>query len=431
MSDRDSLTTISFRVKESTKRDLEAVAEGKDMGISRLMRDIVQFAIASNAEMVSKNAEIESTREEIIERNAPIDKAGGFAGRCRSQFMERLQNGYRAKWLIAKAESYREEARMLEDLVGDHPHAPPIEDGELVAEVDRVLRDALEAMSLSDWGDRYQSRFHALQGVEEGREAKEFALVVLRNAVEMDVEMEPLASHLGTERRVRADDLPALADDDLPPTVDRADVVDVARSMSDDGVLPEDVPTDPEKADPFGLADDVLDDVEAMTDTSEVASASSDSTTSVVEAGDDVDPELPDAQPVESTVTDGGGNTAIQAFNEDNSRNAVDLVEWAAEILRDAAKLSKSRSLDGASDVDREDERQQQIAAAEDDIRRRIESSNERDWKSTTMDQTTLTLDDLIEAAHDYNSALDATLTGPRETPPEVVDDANGGVRIE
>lgn len=412
--DRDP--KVSYRMPQDRLDAIDELAEQFNVTRSALLRRFDSFGLESNAEALGVEAEIANLRQEIIEFGKPIDDAGGFAGRVRNDFEERFKNGYRPKWLAAKAESYRREARMLEEKVADHPDAPPIEEGELVDEVNRVLRDTLEAAQLSDWSDRYSNPFERLSGVESGKESRRFALVLTRNALEMDQDLEPLNSTLGTERRVRPDDLPELAEEELPRDVDREDVARVAQDLADQGVTPDEMDVDPTEFDPFGWVDvdaEVVDDEEPL----EVESTATD--------------ELPDPEAdggTESVVADGGDNEAIQAYAEqEDSRDVGDLIEWAAELLRDAEDIGNTSAF---TEQRNKRKRRQQRESAEKKIRLVYEAEMPS-WKQEIMDQSSLTPDDVIAAADDYNDAIDAALAGDRENPPQAVATADGGVRLE
>lgn len=425
MTGRERDPKVSFRLPEAMRDAVDDLAERFDVPRSALLRRFTSFGLESNAEALAVEAEIAKLRQEIIDFGKPIDDAGGFAGRVRRDFEKRFKNGYDAKWLVSKAENYRREARMLEEKVADHPDAPPIEDGELVAEVDRVLRNALEAVRLSDWGDRYQNPFEKYAGVESGKDGRQFALVLTRNALEMDRDMKPLASSLDTERRVRGDDLPELAEEDLPPTVDRDAVARVARDLADNGVTAEMVETDPTAFDPYGWTDD-SEHVEAdVTDPAELPGTETDGGESLV------------------AVSDGGDHQALQAFTEDDAeadpgrdgeqdggdqddRDVGDLVEWAAEKLRE----SDPGDLSHYEEWKATEKRRKARENVEERIRRAFETDSPT-WQTEIMDQSTLTPGDLIELADDYNDAVDDALAGDRENVPQAVADENGGVALE
>jgi len=415
--DRDP--KVSYRMPEDRLDAIDALADQFNVSRSALLRRFDSFGLESNAEALGVEAEIANLRQEIIEFGKPIDDAGGFAGRVASDFEERFKNGYAPKWLAAKAESYRREARMLEEKVPEHPDAPPIEKGELVDEVNRALRNTLEAAKLSDWSDRYSNPLERLSGVESGKQSRRFALVLTRNALEMDQDLEPLNSTLGTDRRVQPDDLPELAEEELPRDVDREDVARVAQDLADRGVTPDDMDVDPSEFDPFGWVDvdsEVVDDDDALP----VESTPTE--------------ELPDPEAdggTESVVADGGDNEAIQVCSEqddeqDDQRDVGDLVEWAAQTFRDHEKPPQ----DCYTDAKNERRRKQGRKAAEEKIRRTFETQR-TNWQTEIMDRSTLTPDDVIEAANDYNDERDAAFAGERDSAPEAVATANGGVRLE
>jgi len=403
---RDRDPKVSYRMPQERLDAIDDLAEQHGVARSALLRRFDAFGLKSNAEALGVEDEIANLRQEIIDFGKPIDDAGGFPGRVRRDFEKRFKNGYAPKWLAAKAESYRREAEMLEEKVADHPDAPPIHEGELVEEVERVLRDTLEAAKLSDWSERYANPYEKYAGVESGRDARQFALVLTRNALEMDQDLEPLRSALDSERRVHGDDLPDLAEQELPPTVDRDDVARVARELADRGVRADDLDTDPTEFDPFGWTDV---DGEVVDGDEDLALASTNG-------------ELP-----EGVVADGGDNEAIQVYAEqDDDRDVGYLVEWAAEVLREKRKPPQ----DCYTDAKNERRRKKGREAGERSIRQTFETDT-GNWQTEIMDRSTLTPDELIEAADDYNDATDAALAGERDSAPEPVATANGGVRLE
>lgn len=288
--DRDP--KVSYRMPQERLDAIDDLAEQFNVTRSDLLRKFDSLGLESNVEALGVEAEIAKLKDEIIEFGKPIDRAGGFGGRVRQDFERRFKNNYKPKWLAAKAESYRREARMLEKKVSDHPDAPPIEDGELVEEVEDVLRDTLEAAKLSDWTDQYNNPYERLSGVESGKDSRRFALVLARNALQMDSDLEPLNSELDADRRVQARDLPELAEEDLPEHVSRDDVARVARTLADRGVAPEEIETDPTEFDPFGWGDDApaVDAVE----------------------------QLPDGGP-KAITADGGDHAAVQSFSNEST----------------------------------------------------------------------------------------------------------------
>jgi hypothetical protein len=399
--DRDP--KVSFRMPAEMRDALDTVCEEYDVSRSALLRRFCAYGLKSNADALGVEAQIDNLRGEIIDFGSPIDDAGGFAGRIRQDFEKRFKNGYAPKWLAAKAENYRREARMLEDKVPEHPDAPPIEDGELVEEVDRVLRETLEAAQLSDWSDRYENPYQKYAGVESGRSARKFALVLTKRALEMDDDLEPLRSALSSERRVRGDDLPELAEEELPPDVDPEDVARVARELADQGLTAEDVETDPTEFDPFGWVD--TESVEQAEDTDDAVAVESTVAGELPDADADTEPDGGTAP-----VADGGDNEAIQAYaDQEPDRDVGDLVEWAAEEL--------------ANDDLTRDTREKRI-------KDRFEYGTD-DWQTQIMDRSTLTPTELIELADDYNDAINAALAGDRQAPPQAVADGNGGVHLE
>ena len=376
---------VNYRMPQERLDAIDVVADEYDVSRSALLRRFDAFGLEASADAMGVEAKIANKRQEIIDFGKPIDEAGGFAGRVRSDFEERFKGGYSAKWLAAKAESYRREARMLEDEVSEHPDAPPIEPGELVGEVDRVVAEALEAAQLSNWDNRYSNPFEKFAGVEDGRDERRMALALTRRAMQMDQDLQHLRDEIPTDRRVRGSDLPELGVEDLPRDVSADDVARVARELSDQGIAPDEIETDPREFDPFGMGVDA-----------EVA---------------DVDPagQLPDTDPEPDggTVAEGGSNEAILSYadsdvdaDQDDDRDVGDLVAWAARILDDVHVPDRA----GFTDAKNERRQRQARERAEEKIRSRT-FEDATTWQSDMMDDTTLTPDDLIELADEIGRA--------------------------
>jgi len=302
----DTTDRVTFRVDSDRLEAVDELADSANTTRSEILRRLVDYGIEANADAVPVEVEINRLRQEIIADGDPIDKAGGFAGRVENDFLKRFRNGYGAKWLVSKAENYRREARMLEQKVPKHPDAPDVEPGELVEEVDRVLRRALEGVELSEWGGD-DNPFAEVEAVEDGRSAAKLALTLTKSALRMDRELEPFRADIESERRVRAADLPALADSDLPDHVDREDVAAAARSLADRGITPDEVETDPDAAGLFQPSDlpALVSDADGLP-----SDAETDGGAIVVDS---------DSSPSETgVVADGGDNTAIQSYNDDS-----------------------------------------------------------------------------------------------------------------
>lgn len=405
--DRDP--KVSYRMPEGRLEAIDALAEQHGVARSALLRRFDAYGLESNAEALGVEAEIANLRQEIIDFGKPIDDAGGFAGRVRDDFERRFKSGYDPKWLAAKAESYRREARMLEEKVAEHPDAPPVEEGELEAEVDRVLRETLEAAQLSDWSDRYSNPFEKFAGVESGRQSRRMALALTRTAMKMEQDLSHFRDPIVADRRVRGDDLPEMGAEELPPNVEADDVASVARELCDRGLSPEDVALDPTEFDPFGW---VADEGEER-----------------VSVEGNAGSELPDGG--SEAVADGGDNEAIQVYANQNDdqdgedvRGVSDLVEWAAKKFRDA---DPGETYGDERDVKK---REKARETAEDEIRTRAQSDRTT-WQAEIMDQNDLTPDELIALADEYNDERTAALAGDRDNAPQAVATANGGVRLE
>ena len=402
--DRDP--KVSFRLPAEMRDAMDDVAEQHNVARSALVRRFCSYGLETNAEALGVETEIAQLRQEIIEFGKPIDDAGGFAGRVRSDFEERFKSGYAPKWLAAKAESYRREAEMLEQKVEEHPDAPPIEDGELQAEVDRVLSETLEAAQLSNWSERYANPYEKYAGVESGEQSRRMALALTKTAMRMDQDLGHLRDALISDRRVRGADLPELGAEDLPPNVSTEDVARVARELSDEGLSPDEISTDPAEFNPFAQMDGKR----------AVESATTDA--------------LPEREPEPDggvVATDGGGDEAILPYASGrDDHDSGDLVEWAAGVLEDGRVAAK----DAYTDEKNERRKREARENAETRIRRTFET-DASSWQTEIMDRSTLTPTDLIGLADDYNDAVEAALIGDRDDAPEAVATGNGGVRLE
>jgi hypothetical protein len=434
---------VTIRFTPAEREGLEEQCEKFGVTISDLLRNLAHFGLEAQGDSIGAATSIAIARQEIIEEGRPIDQAGGFQGRVQEQLEQRFRNGYEPKWLAAKAENYRREARVLEEKLPDHPDAPEIRDGEFVEHVDQALRNVLEAHELSDWEDRYDNPLKRLDGVESGEQKRRQALLLTRTAMRMDRDLETLGTSVDVDRRVRVSDLPDMADeqDDLPAGVDTQDLVDAARDLVDRGLDPDEIETDPAEFDPFGCRST------AVETTSQVSVSSSESTSEVAESdGEDDQTELTEddqqqdsenldgpPEPDGGTVveTDGGGNESIVAYSADSvpvdgeAHNLTDLVEWAADLL-DEADVSDRDSY-------RPEKNEARRREARERAQRRIETRTDAEsgyWQGNIMDRHDLTVDDLLELANDYNDERTAALLGERDTAPDVVEE-NGGVRVE
>jgi predicted DNA-binding protein len=422
---RSDLEPISTRLPRETIEKLDKKSEETGFTRSELIRLYVEYGNEVDAGEVTLTAEIDQIRRDIKDRARPIDLAGGFPGRVQEAFEERFKNGYAPEWIVAKAESFREEARRYEELISDHPDAPEVEEGEFVEEVDRVLRETLEAQQLSDWRSRTRNSFEKFEGVESGRKSRQLALVLTRNAMEIDQDLEPFRSSSRVERRVRGSDLPELAEQDLPENVSREEVAGAARRLLDGGLEPEDISTDPTEFDPFGWNDGIGE----------------------LKASEDLDG-TQNAEPLE---TDGGSSNVVEISSEttdstelkeshseeisveeeiepepEESKDLTDLVEWASEKLNSARNIPSH----GRTDSKIEEIERKRREEAEEKISIAVDPEQES-WRSELMQNANLTDTDLIELAEEYNNETERALLGEREEAPEIEVEENGGVSIE
>lgn len=395
---------VSFRAPAELKEEVEELADRFEISASEAWRRLTAAGLETHAEAVGREARIKKLREEIIEFGNPIDMAGGFPGRCRQQFEQRFKNGYSPKWLAAKAENYRREARMLEEEVSEHPDAPEIEDGELVAEVEEELRQAIEAADLSNWNDRHENRYEKLTGVKDAKERREHYVLLVSNLVRTRRRLEREFSALGASRAIRPDDVHDLAAEHLPMGVDKEQVADAANHLHEHGVDPDDV-------------EDALRDFDPRT--WEVDDPTDDDTSSRSERPDPADRPGPDDQA-----------DADDEPDDDAPESDEDVVEWAAEVLRDGAWTDRDHFTDAKNKTRRK--------RARENSERKIEVSLENnDELREIMDQTTLTVTDVIELADEYNErrndALQGNLTGPINpiAAKQTAAATDGGVRDE
>ena len=373
---------VSFRAPQPLVDAVHELADEADVSPSRMWRMLAWHGVEANTETLVLAAEIDKEREEIKQRFKPIDQAGGFAGRVREDFEERFKNGYAPKWLDAKAESYREEARMLEEKVRDHPDAPEIAEGELVEEVERELADALEAMDLSNWTERHANRYEKFGGVEDAKDRRQFYVAAVQGAMRVREKVAAAFSSVeGVD--VSGDDLSKLMEEDLPHGVDRDDVAEAANQLARMGVERDEVPEALREFDPRVWDDEDTEDGPGS-----------------VEDGPD-------------PATDGGG-PPVEA-DGGTERTPADLLEWAASELIDGKRSGTNRTLETAEN--------------------RVETTLTTDstnWQKETMDRTDLTPTDLVELADDYSDAQLAALNGERDRPENpLADDEAGELEVE
>ena len=382
---------ISLRLPEERLEALDEIAEQYDISRSVLVRRAIDLLLEKNVEAVGINAKIKHEMEKIKETMHEIHRAGGFRGRMEDKFNEFFESGYDPKWIVASAEAYRKEARMLEEYLPEHPEAPPIEDGEFVDVVDDVVEKTIRSHKLSEYGDRYDGMMKSHGGVEEGLESRKFALAMTKGAMNMDIDGYRISGAYGGERRVDGDDLSAYAVDQLPEGVDRNDVARVARELVDAGVHPEDVETDPEEFDPF--------------ETDDIADGTPDD---VLDVGAAPSPELNGGAAGDVPVGDGGDHAAIQSFADDvpqrDSHDVADLVEYVASWI--SGEYSREEAATYLT-----------------------EGSGK--WTHRVMDRSTLTTDEILDRAEELNDERQQASVEDVESGPRAVADANGGVRIE
>lgn len=386
---------ISLRAPEELVEAMDDLADASGVqNRSAVWRMAASFALETNAEMLGTAARIDERRRDIIDKHRPVDLAEGLPGRVSDQMQERFKSGYSLMGLARKATSYVEEAQMYEEELDD-----VYREGELVDEVKREVRHALEAAELTNWWDRHANPYERFEGVKDGKERRRFALVVLQNAMRLDTELEALRSVAG-DRRVKEQDLPELADEDLPLDLGREDVARVARELTDEGYTPEDIDPDAEDIDPFGWTDV---EVASVTDSGDVALASADGGKG-----------LP---PVEVDASDETDET-------DEADELTEMVEAIAEMLRDLShdhQPARSRAWN-------EDQEAKKRKRAEDRVETRLEAEDGR--YMDTMTNYDLTPTDVIELAHEYNTAREEALMGERDELPTAVAD-DGGVRLD
>lgn len=422
MTDPDG-PVVSFQTDAELKEKIADLADLLGVSQSELWRNAGRLVVGKNADALGLSdderkalevsQDVQSSREEIKKRNRAIDHFGGFPGRVADDMEARFKSGYVPKALAAKAESYVEEAKMLEEKVPEHPHAPPIDEGELVEAVEREVRAVIDAADLSNWSDRRTERYEQFEGVETAREARRFALVLTQRAMALERDLEPLRSSTATERHVVGSDLPELADEDLPRGVDREAVADAARRLLEMGHTPDQIPTDPDEFDPYGWQD---------TD----AVVTADGSTQLVTA-DGTGRGLPTAENDTGAAQSEATETVAQTTDdvEDERDDVLALYEWAVEKVRDY-ESNHGAEWEGLSSDDKRDRAAARVA----DQLTHDETANEtlRDMQAT-MNQNNLTPEHVAETAKDYLSAEWDAAFGDADDP-ELVR-AEGGVRLE
>lgn len=333
---------------------IDGLAERFGLTRSELLRRFDAYAIESNMEVIALEGQIDKLRDEIKSNARPIDMAGGFGDRVQEDFEKRFKSNYGPKWLVAKAESYREEARMLESKLPQHPDAPEIEPGELVDEVDEVLADTLEAACMSDWTDRYDNALERFDGVESGRESRQLALALARTALRIDREYATLSqSSSAASRRVEPKDLPDTGNNELPEGVTLDDVATVGRRLAEEGVTADQLDTDPTEFDPFAEYDlAALEAAETATvESPEPASdggvpalpdGGSGQQTVAVEAVETVST---DTEPNESGTDDSGTQDTEHMDLEDETPTTDELISELADFAEQLGGSPQTRQL--------------------------------------------------------------------------------------
>lgn len=436
--------TLGGRVDPDLYDAAHELTEAIGYGISQLNRFAWSELVERHRDLVDDVGELErldEERQEIVKQGREADKILGFPGRVEDRLEALFQNEWPPEKLRDSMKSYYEDAENLEQQAQEHPHIESVEPGEFVEAVDRALEETITNVHLSDWDER--DRFEKYEGVASGKQAERQALALTRTMMERDEDLDALRSLSESNPRVGVAHAPdAAVDEDLPAGVTVESVVDAARTLADAGLDPETLPLDPVE-----FRREAPEEVLSLL--GETPTEETDEDVPEVESGAvTLETETDGGRGLE-VASDGGDHLAVQAFDEDgdadevvleqagdddrpdrgdadDGRDLEDLVEEAAEKLRDA----ESYSSDAHTESYVEKQREKRRRTAEDLIRTAFESDTDN-WRDELMADTDLTPDDLIDLADEYNDERAAALRGEREDVPDVVVDDNGGVSLE
>jgi len=405
MSDNHRTARASFSGPEDFIEEAKEYAEDRGLSFSRLIRLSLEHT------MVTDGVEIESgyweRREGIKDRNRFAQNKAFFLDRVSERLTELFTSRAKPKEIMDVARGYVEEAEEIEGESKARDNVTDYADGELVREVKYLVRETLEAQNLTNWDKRYTNRLERFEGVEDGVRRKQFTLVLAQNAMRKDDDLEPIRSLANSERRVRGEDLPDLADDELPGEIDREQVARVARRLIDQGVAPDDLPTDPfEFIEEFGGGSfgwHVVDPDETALEPGAEPDANAGATIAADGGDFAARGEHDDAQ------TDPEDELDDEHEDEQDTRDLADLVTWAEKELRERSQTAGTdRSLDAVAESQRKKrEREQKEEArekAEEYVKREL--NNAATWKHEIMQNESLTPDDVIEAADNYHEAV-------------------------
>lgn len=428
MSDNHRTARASFSGPEDFIEQAKEYAEDRGLSFSRLVRLSLEHT------MEIDGVEVESgyweLREDIKDRNRFAQNKAFFLDRVNERLTELFTSRAKPKEIIDVARGYVEEAEGIEAESQERDDVTDYASGELVREVKHLVRETLEAQNLTNWDKRYTNRLERFEGVEDGVRRKKFALVLTQNAMRKDLDLEPLRSLANSERRVRADDLPDLADNELPQEIDREQVARIARRLVDDDVQPDDLPTDPfEFIEQFGGGSFGWNIVEDSDQALEPGADPDPNAGAVIAAdGGDLDTrELPES---EHDHAQADGADQLDDDHDDEQPGARreadsldDVIEWSSTKLRDARIGDDPAFTDQKNKYRKKQARQ----SAEKQIRTRLEND---DVYMEIMDDHNLTPDDVIELADDYNERIDEALSNGQADPVDPVpeDFQNGGV---
>lgn len=386
-------------------------AADRGMTFSRLVRLSLEHTMEIDGVEPESGGFFEK-REDLKDRNRFNYNKMKFLDRVDEAFTDAFKGRSRPKEIVDVARGYIEEAELIEEEARQRDDSTEYADGELVREVEHLVRETLEAHNLTNWDKRYSNRLERFDGVEDGLDRRRFALVLTQNAMRKDRDLEPFRGLADSERRVRADDLPELGDDHLPHDLDREEVADAARRLMDRGVDPDDLPTDPrEFAERFGGATygwgDVPDTPAALDGGEPDPNAGA---MIHADGGDlDADGDGEDTHGDEQNDPDDQLSDEHGDDQDESGPGLCDLVAWAEKELRERSQVPDDTSLGadplgGGRGKSREKKKQKARERAEQHVERQL--SNTATWQHDVMKSESLTSEEVIAAADEYHQKL-------------------------
>jgi len=359
--------SISIRVPEWLKREMEALADESGLSVSEVWRRSGEFTLAAHDQDIQEQADLEDELDEKKELNLKRDRIAGFSGRVHDMLEKRIKGMYSPKGLRSVAVGYREEAEIRERQAEVIPDAMPVEEGELVAVVDRELREALQAADLTNWYERHGNSYETITGVREGREERQQLIALVQGLLESHGQVINAFQHAENAPAVDPKDLPPMADSLLPERLGRDEVAEAVTRMAREGVEPEDVPDVLPDVDPR-LAVEDPDVVEAQTVRSELTNGHDQADDGGDDAGDDGPLGLDDI-PEDATIRRGG--VPLDALD------GGDTDDEQAQLPEPAVHADGGRSADAVPPTNEDDDMDRHTPHTDDDAQQTTSATTE------------------------------------------------------